>query len=297
MLHMELLKPTHFDYQKCLAVLGDNDFECLHYKEENVITKALPGEKEPFIFQLKEKGDYLFIDLLRGEERQLAEAEAYVKEWFDLDRDLSPFYEKLNADPDFAFMARELYGLRLMGIPSLFEAMCWSILGQQINVAFAAKLKRRLVENFGQGVEADGQTFWLFPKPKMIAELEVEQLRPFQISQRKAEYLIGLARLFANKEISKSQLEALGGAEAVLKELTKIRGIGLWSANYAMMKSLNLPNSIPYGDTGLSSALHQLKGTERYPSKEVIDEIFTPFEGWKAYLTRYLWRSLSIAGN
>ncbi len=294
---MELLKPAHFDYPKCLAVLGDNDFECLHHKEDDVITKALLSEKGPFLFQLQEKDDYLVIDLLKGEEQHLTTAAAYVKEWFDLERDLSPFYEKLEADPDFAFMAREFKGLRLMGIPSLFEAMCWSILGQQINVAFAAKLKRRLVENFGQGVEAGGQTFWLFPEPEVVAELDVEQLRPFQISQRKAEYLIGLARLFAEGQISKSQLEALGEAEAVLKALTSIRGIGLWSANYAMMKSLHLPNSIPYGDTGLSSALHQLKGTERYPSKAVIDEIFTPFEGWKAYLTRYLWRSLSITAN
>jgi DNA-3-methyladenine glycosylase II len=253
----------------------------------------LPSESGPFLFQLKEKEDHLIIDLLKGEERQLFTATAYVKEWFDLERDLSPFYKKLEAAPDFAFLAQKFKGLRLMGIPSLFEAMCWSILGQQINVTFAAKLKRRLVENFGQSIEAEGKAFWLFPEPEVVAELEVEQLRPFQVSQRKAEYLIGLARLFAADKISKSQLEALGEAEAVLKELTNIRGIGLWSANYAMMKSLNLPNSIPYGDTGLSSALHRLKGTERYPSKEIIDEIFDPFDGWKAYLTRYLWRSLS----
>jgi DNA-3-methyladenine glycosylase II len=274
-------------------VLGDNEFECLHYKEDAVITKALSSKDGPFLFKLKEKEGHLVVDLLKGEEQHLPMASAYVKKWFDLERDLSPFYEKLEADPDFAFMATQFKGLRLMGIPNLFEAMCWSILGQQINITFAAKLKRRLVENFGQSVETEEQTFWLFPEPEVIAGLEVAQLRPFQISQRKAEYLIGLARLFAAGTLSKAQLEALGEAEAVLKELTKIRGIGLWSANYAMMKSLNLPNSIPYGDTGLSSALHRLKGTERYPSKEVIDEIFAPFDGWKAYLTRYLWRSLS----
>jgi DNA-3-methyladenine glycosylase II len=154
-----LPKPLHFDYRKCLEVLGDNEFECLHYKEDAVITKALSSKDGPFLFKLKEKEGHLVVDLLKGEEQHLPMASAYVKKWFDLERDLSPFYEKLEADPDFAFMATQFKGLRLMGIPNLFEAMCWSILGQQINITFAAKLKRRLVENFGQGVETEGTDF------------------------------------------------------------------------------------------------------------------------------------------
>lgn len=287
-------KPDHFDYLKCLEVLGDNEFECLHHKSEGKITKALTHRDRPFVFRLKEAGNDLELELLSGEKTHLAAAIAYVREWFDLDRDLSPFYERLREDPDFAYLADRFAGLRLMGIPDLFEALCWSILGQQINIQFASKLKRRLVESFGDAVELEGKVYHLFPRPAAIAHLDVEQLRPFQISQRKAEYMIGVASLFAEGKLSKSQLESLKDPVAIQEALTSIRGIGLWTANYAMMKSLQLPNSIPYGDSGLNAALNNLKKTDKRPAKEVVDEIFAPFEGWKSYLTRYLWRSLSL---
>ena len=286
-------KPPHFDYDKCLLVLGDNDFECLHYKSEGAIMKALEYRGHPFVFKVSDEKENLKLEILDGKKAHLAMAISYVREWFDLDKDLTPFYHLLKADQDFDHLAEQFYGLRLMGIPDLFETMCWSILGQQINLSFASKLKRRLVENYGEQVEVDEKKYYLFPRPVVISHLEVDELKPFQISQRKAEYIIGVARLFAEGKLSKSQLEGLKDPQAIQEELTKIRGIGLWTANYAMMKCLHLPNSIPYGDSGLNAALFKLKGTDKRPSKEVVDEIFAPFEGWKSYLTRYLWRSLS----
>lgn len=273
--------------------MGDNEFECLHNKSDNTVSKALIHWGRPFVFRLSEVGKDLELELLSGEKAHLAAAISYVREWFDLDRDLSPFYELLRQDADFAYLADRFAGLRLMGIPDLFEALSWSILGQQINLQFASKLKRRLVERFGEAIELNGHTYHLFPIPQTIAHLEVEDLRPFQISQRKAEYIIGVARLFAEGKLSKCQLENLQDPIAVQETLTSIRGIGLWTANYAMMKSLQLPDSIPYGDSGLNAALSRLKGTDKRPSKQKVDEIFAPFAGWKAYLTRYLWRSLS----
>lgn len=61
-----------------------------------------------------------------------------------------------------------------MGIPDLFEAIAWGILGQQINLTYAYTLKRRLVEKFGTSVEYEGKRFWLFPTPDVIANLTVE---------------------------------------------------------------------------------------------------------------------------
>ncbi len=287
-------KPNHFDYHKCLQVLGDNDFECLHFKENGTIVKALSKGGHPFAFRISEENEGLKLDLLNGRSNYLAVAIFYVREWFDMDRDLKPFYGLLNENPKLSFLLEHFEGLRLMGIPDLFEALCWSILGQQINLSFAAKLKRRLVENYGERLEVEGKIHYLFPRPEALAPLDPEALRPLQISQRKAEYLIGISRLFLEGKISKQHLEGIGDAEAVQETLLKIRGIGLWTANYVMMKSLLLPNAIPYGDSGLNSALYRLELTNKRPTKEEVDAIFEPFDGWKSYLTRYLWRSLSL---
>ena len=65
----------------------------------------------------------------------------YVRDWFDLNTDLVPFYSMAETDPMLSQAVQSFYGLRNMGIPDLFEALCWGILGQQINLAYAYTLK------------------------------------------------------------------------------------------------------------------------------------------------------------
>jgi DNA-3-methyladenine glycosylase II len=76
-----------------------------------------------------------------------------VSGWFDLERNMDPFYSLLRHDVRLFYMADAFAGLRIVGIPNLFEALCWSITGQQINLTFAYKLKRRLVETYGTHLE------------------------------------------------------------------------------------------------------------------------------------------------
>ena len=69
-----------------------------------------------------------------------AEVAGYVRDWFDLNTNLVPFYNMAEADPLLSQAVQSFYGLRNMGIPDLFEALCWGILGQ-INLAYAYTLK------------------------------------------------------------------------------------------------------------------------------------------------------------
>ena len=78
----------------------------------------------------------------------------------------------------------------------MFETICWAIIGQQINLKFAYTLKKRLVEGYGEKMEYDNEEYFLFPTPKVISKLEVEDLKPLQFTTRKAEYIIGIAKLF-----------------------------------------------------------------------------------------------------
>ena len=79
-------------------------------------------------------------------------------------------------DPLLQQAVSKFYGLRNIGIPDLFEALCWGILGQQINLTYAYTLKRRFVETFGSSIEWEDQSYWIFPKPEDIAKLTVEDL-------------------------------------------------------------------------------------------------------------------------
>jgi len=291
---IKIPKPPLFSFRECLWFLNRNYDDCLYEVTDDAVRKLIPLEKEIVLFEVKETANYLIVEVLNNanpDEIQLAD---YVKEWFDLKSDLTDFYSLLQKENDLVYMVKEYHGLRLIGINELFESLCWSIIGQQINLTFAYKCKRALVEKYSYSENYQGKKHYLFPKAAVLAKLTVAELRTIQFSRQKAEYIIGIAQLFADNKISKTAILSLKEESAIAKELIKIRGVGEWTANYAMMKCLKCPNALTYGDVGLYNALHAIKGFPKRPSREQLADFFAPFEGWKAYLVLYLWRSLAI---
>ena len=195
--------------------------------------------------------------------------------------------------PDLCFMAEGYYGLRLIGIPDLFEALCWPIIGQQINLTFAHTLKRRLVEAAGIKLTFEAYTYFAFPSAEAVCGLSVAELRGMQYSTKKAEYLLNVAAIFQNNSLSKEYLRDLGSTEEMIKELISIKGIGEWTANYALLKSLGILSCIPYGDAGLKNALIKLYGKQEEITRQYLVDYFKRFNGWEGYLVIYLWRMLS----
>ena len=293
MTDFQLPIPPLFSFRECLWFLDRNYDDIMHRVTENSVIKPFRVGSQVTLVEISEQNQQLVIQYRGGDRVDTALLREQIVALFDLEADLAPFYERLRTDPDLAHMVTEYYGLRLIGIPDLFEALCWSIIGQQINLSFAYTLKRRLVELAGEKVAYQSHEFYGFPLPEHLATLTVEQLRHLQFSGRKAEYLIGVARAFAAGEISKAQLLALSTAGDMVQKLISLRGIGEWTAHYALMKSLKVPTSVPYGDVGLYNALSTLKRLPKRPSRAELASFFDPFEGFEAYLTLYLWRSLA----
>lgn len=292
-LHLD--KPTHFSWKECLWYLNRGYDDCLVTINGPTITRLFNTAEENLLIRITEEKEKLVITSLAApfKEHNAGYIVSYVKDWFDIERDLDPFYALLEADKKLSLLRHDYAGLRLIGIPDLFEALCWSIIGQQINLPFAYRLKRRLVEKFGICAVYEGRKHYAFPPPQLLAQVTIASLASLQFSKRKAEYLIGLAERFAAGHIDRQQLLAYADHEQMVQELMRIRGVGLWTANYALMKSLKMMNSIPYGDAGLNKALAGLLGFPKSPRREQVDEYFYAYEGWKAYLVFYLWRSLS----
>ena len=291
---IKISKPALFSFQECLWFLNRNYDDCLYKVTDDSVRKLIQLEKEIVLFEVKEAGNYLTVEVLNNTNPNEALLANYVEEWFDLKADLTDFYQLLQKDTDLAYMVQDYHGLRLIGINDLFESLCWSIIGQQINLTFAYKCKRALVEKYSYSENYQGTTYYLFPKAEILAKLTVAALRTIQFSRQKSEYIIGIAQLFAANKISKKAILSLKEETAIAKELIKIRGVGEWTANYAMMKCLKCPNALTYGDVGLYNALHAVKGFPKRPAREQLDDFFAPFEGWKAYLVLYLWRSLAV---
>lgn len=292
---IKIEQPELFDFLECLRFLDRGYDECLHEINENHLIKPLIIDREMVLVQIWEEEKFLKIEILTGNSASniLLKTSRFVHDWFDLDRDLKPFYSLLNENNTLSFMCKKYRGLRLMGISDLFEALCWCVIGQQINLSFAHRLKRRLVENYGMSLTHNSKSYYFFPAADVIAGLHTNELKELQFSRLKAEYLVGIARLFADESITKEQLSAYSDSDQMRKRLIEIRGVGEWTANYVLMKSMRRVDCITFGDSGLNSAVSTLMGLDRKPNRDEIEEFFKPFSGWESYFNIYLWRSLN----
>ena len=288
--------PVDFNFAECRWFLDRGFDDCVHRVSGEKIIKALQLDGRELLVEMMESRGQLEVTILqgRGDEKTMDLLSAYIREWMDIDRDLTTFYILLGKDKRLAYMCEEYRGLRLVGIVDLFEALAWSIIGQQINLKFAFTLKRKLVEKYGTSISHGEEVFHLFPTATVLAAATVEELRPLQFSGSKASYLIGLANAFARGEISREGLLALPDRESRLQALMKVKGIGIWTANYCLMKSLRDPSGIPHGDTGLLTALANHGVIRDRKELAKIERFFLKYKGWESYLVFYLWRSLAV---
>jgi DNA-3-methyladenine glycosylase II len=294
-IQIKIKQPPLFNFEECLWFLNRSYDDCMLYLTGSSVSKVVSIEGTDFILTVNEKAGFLIINATTAQPGPYATERIrdYVSAWFDLERDLSAFYKLLRNDPILGYMAGAYKGLRLIGIAELFESICWGIIGQQINLTFAYKLKRRLVELYGETIQEHGRIYHTFPRPETIAGLSVETLQGLQFSKQKAGYLINVAGLFTDGSLKKSSFANLAPEEK-LKSLTAIKGIGVWTANYIAMKTLNEIGCVPQGDAGLLKALELHGLINDRKDLATIDKIFSYYRGWESYLVHYLWRSLAV---
>ncbi len=291
---ISIIQPENFSFDACLQFLDRGFDECLYRVNANDVKRLIRLSSGLALITVSSQDSLLIVDIEKDKisQNDRDEVRAYVIDWFDLTRDLKPFYQLLNKHKQTQKFTQDYFGLRLMGIVDLYEALCWCVIGQQINLTFAHKIKTRLVHKYGEKISKEGIDYYCFPAPERLQDIQRQELVDMQFSKQKINYVINISQAFCQSELDKKELLTLKKDEQMSK-LTAIKGIGPWTANYVSMKSLRDMTCIAYGDTGLSSSLHTHFATEKKPDKRTIDKIFKPFAGWESYLNFYLWRSLS----
>lgn len=155
MTELRIRAPKEFSFSENLKYLSRSSNECLFEIIDQKIYRALVVENETLLVEISAMNETELIIRFPGRtapmDNQVKDAVSqYIRHWFDLETNLLPFYELAQNDPLLQKPVRQFFGLRNIGIPDLFEAIAWGILGQQINLTYAYTLKRRLVEGFGE---------------------------------------------------------------------------------------------------------------------------------------------------
>lgn len=216
---------------------------------------------------------------------QRAAAHRQVAGLLGLEQD-APAFSRLARRLGLARLVAGRGGLRLSQTPSVMDGLLWCIIGQQINLPFACVLKRRLVE--GLGTRLPGGLYSL-PTAAAVARLDPADLRPWQYSRQKAEYLIGTARLVAEGKLDLAKLASLSATRAE-RTLLSVRGLGPWSVNYLMMRSLGFADCVPIGDTGVTSGLKTLFRLEERPDADATRRLMAVFSPHRSLATAHLWQ-------
>ncbi len=228
---------------------------------------------------------------------EVASATAQVAWLLGTGQDLAPFYSMARDDPALPSIVRRYHGLHLPHTASVFEALVLAILGQQIATNVARIIRTLMIETHGPRQTFDGETFYAFPRPEILAALTVEDLRKMKLSQRKAEYVKGIAQAaleWSALEWSPGGMESLHDLpdEAVVEKVVGLRGVGTWTAQWVLIRALGRPDGLPLGDLALRRAVSRVYfgGTEI--DDRQLSEFSQRWSPWRAYATVYLFSAL-----
>ena len=125
--------------------------------------------------------------------------------------------------------------------------------------------------------------------PERFLELGDEHLRRLGVTRQKSGYVLHLSEEVVSGELNFRSLSRLKDQDA-LARLTRIKGIGLWSANVYLLMAMRRADIWPAGDLALAVAIHELKDLKRRPSPEELEKIAEPWRPYRAVAARMLWQ-------
>lgn len=171
--------------------------------------------------------------------------------------DLRPWYRNVKGVPWLDRLARALRGVKPPRYPGVWEALCHSIVFQQISIHAAGAIMARTVEALAMPRTIDGVAMYAFPSPQAVAAAPVQTLRAAGLSVNKVTALHEVAAAVLRGAVDEAVLDALP-SEAAAARLAELRGIGAWSATVVLLRGLGRLDVFPLKDSGVAASLRVL---------------------------------------
>ncbi len=185
-------------------------------------------------------------------------------------------------------LSQRLYGLKNPTTPTVFEALSDSIVEQQISLNVAHTIENRLIKKFGKKLTLDEKTYYAYPTPQSTAKAKISELQTCGLSERKAQYLQGLAQLISEGKLNLERLKNSQSSEVILSKLDAIRGIGRWTAELTMLRGMQKLDSLPADDLGLRRVISTYYCGGKQIEAEEAREIAKSWGRWKGLAAFYL---------
>jgi DNA-3-methyladenine glycosylase II len=186
------------------------------------------------------------------------------------------------SDPILRAIIERIGPCRMEFGPPEFHSLAEAIVYQQLNGKAAVTIFNRFAALAGEPLTPQG-----------ILKLSEAQLRSVGLSKQKSAYLRDMAERAARGDLDFSRLPDLTDDE-VIKHLTQVKGVGVWTAHMFLMFTLRRPNVLPTGDYGVQVAIKKHYKKRKLPKPEQMEKIARPWEPYRSVACWYLWKSLDV---
>jgi DNA-3-methyladenine glycosylase II len=194
--------------------------------------------------------------------------------------------QHLKKDPVLAEIIARVGPYAIQYREATFETLVRSIVYQQLSGRVASVIFKRLHEAAGEEKLT----------PEAIMKMRPERMRRLGLSGRKTLYIRELAKHARRGTVSFERLHAMDDA-AVIEHLTRVKGVGVWTAQMFLMFALRRPDVLPVTDLGVRAAMKKAYRLDELPKPAEMERIAA---GWKPHTSVacwYLWRSLDAEGQ
>ena len=163
-----------------------------------------------------------------------------------------------------------------------FQTLVEAIIYQQLSEASATAITKRFLKLYKK-----------FPTPRQVNNTTDKKLKDIGLSGTKINYMKGLAKLVVKKEIDFRKISKLSD-EQVIEELTKIKGIGNWTAQIYLMFCLQRTDIFPVGDLGIQKGIRDLFSLKELPDPKTMEKFSARWKPNRSIACWYIWKSQRI---
>jgi DNA-3-methyladenine glycosylase II len=199
------------------------------------------------------------------------------------------------SDPVMAEIITRIGPFGLERRPATFEAMVRAIVFQQLAGAAARTIFQRLQAACEKAVSGENTERSLYGgfaiTPESVLALTEEQMRACGLSRQKLSYIRDLAAKTISRDVNFASLPGMSDQE-VIEHLTRVKGVGVWSAQMFLIFALGRPDVMPTADLGLNAAIMRAYGKRKIPKPKQILKLSEAWRPYRSFACWYLWRSV-----
>jgi DNA-3-methyladenine glycosylase II len=174
-----------------------------------------------------------------------------ISSMLNIYENLAPFYHAMQGDPVMSSLIQLLRGVKSPTTQTVFEALVDSVIEQQISLKSAHSIEQRLIRAIGSRREIHDSVYYCYPVPGTLAKTKDSTFRACGLTRRKGEYIRRISQEILSGALDLENFRRYMDTESIIGELTKIRGVGRWTAELTILRGLHRSDAFPADDIGV----------------------------------------------